>query len=239
MYKNLDEYLNNFYSNVYITKGRLEYYYTQCDDPEYINGNSIIIEELNEEVIYSICELLSCSVNITHIQLPLNDKITGHLDEELSLIAYEPQNTTINTGVEYELVTSDNFEIYLELTNKLQTQEYGKVYKSNADLNYFKQSKYKMVLVKYNGVYVGEFMYIPSLAIVESIIILKEFQRKGIMRSCLELFATTEKKILYLTCDDSSCGFYRKINTKFIDSKKVTNLYGNNIELQMYLSLSI
>lgn len=239
MYKKLDKYLYNFYSNVYTTEVEPGYYYTQCDDPEYINGNSIIIEELNEDVIYSICKLMSSSVNITHIQLPLNDKIEGDFDEELSLIAYEPQNIYINSEIEYEFVTSDNFDVYSELTNRLQTQEYGKVYKRNADLNYFNQNKYKMALVKCEGIYVGEFMYIPSLAIVESIIILKEFQRKGIMRSCLELFAIAENKVLYLTCDDDSRGFYKKINSKFIDSKKVTNLYGTNVELQMYLSLSI
>lgn len=239
MFNNILDYQKLYFQKLYDVNEFECGFFTQCNDLEYINGNSIIVTEVTSETVASVCHLLSFCPNIVKVQFP-----TGILDiydelDCLRLIEYKHKGTEMSGDIDIELVTTNNYSHYIDLSNKLQVQEYDAIYKEDSNKNYLEQSDYQMYMVKYKGKYVGEFIYIESLQAVESIIILSEYQRRGIMRSCFELITIRLATTIYLSADNSSIKFYDKLDVKIIDELTVNNIYGNSRNLLMYLTLNI
>lgn len=235
MYKNFIEYQRQYFEHLFDTTVMDYGYFTQSADAEYINGNSIIIHTETEDVISSVCGLLACGIHTTKIQLPQSLVEFGDEQDCLYLVKYQHQNQRLNSAVTIELVDDNNYQQYIEISNKLQTQEYGSLYKTNENANYLQQDKYQMYIIKFLDVPVGEFCYIPQMQAVESLIIDQQYKHQGIGTAVLELI-TGEVQFVYLSADNSSIAFYQKINSQIIDSYPVNNLYGSSYGLLMYIN---
>lgn len=237
MFKSIEEYQKQYFEIVFDSQ-RFDYgYYSVCCDQEYINGNSIIIEKNDQFLISSIMLLLNKISTIKRIQLP-GDVAEVPVDHEsIALVKYVSNGMKVNGHVSYCLVTKDNYQNFLKVSNKLQKQEYGETYKTEFNNSYFKQQDYKFYMIMFDDIIVGEFMYIPSMNSIESIMILEEYRNRGIGRSVLELFSKLEGTEIYLSADNSSIGFYEKIGAQIVDKKQVVNLYGNSRNLIGYLSM--
>lgn len=238
MYKNLIEYQYQYFSKLYQQVDLDFGYITQSDDLEYINSNSIIVTEVRDDVLTSVCSLLATNIHTTKIQMPAHLIEFGDEEDSLYLIKYQAQDFDVNADVEFVAVTASNFSEYIELSNQLQIQEYGKLYKVEANNNYLEQNDYQMFMIKYKNQFIGEFTYINELKAVEALIVLKAYQRQGIGRVTLELVAKSMGE-LYLSADNSSIEFYRAIGAEVIDQYDVTNIYGNSRTLLTYLILCI
>lgn len=238
MYNSVIEYQHAYFKKLFdLTE--LEFgYFTQSDDLEYINSNSIIVTEVTGDVVASVCSLLATDVYTTKIQFPRDVIEFGDEDDTLYLIKYDVKRISVDDKLSLELVTAENYQQFIELSSKLQVQEYGQPYKQNTNQAYLNQASYQMYMIKYGDCYVGELIYIEELRAVESIIIDRDYQRMGIGHQTLEVLAA-KNGALYLSADLSSIGFYRKIDGSIIDSYLVKNLYGNARNLLMYISLCI
>ncbi len=239
MFKNYIEYQQAYFTQLYDVTSVDFGYFTQSADGDYINANSITVTEVTDDFVASVCSLLATNIHTTKLQLPTGIIEYGDERDNLSLIKYQNIGRELDNQVTIELVTIDNYSQFTELSNQLQTQEYGTPYKVNTNNQYLDQSKYQMYIICYKHEYIGEFTYIPSLSSVESIILLKDYQRRGIMTNCLELITTKLSSQIYLSADNSSIGFYQKIDCQIIDQYPVVNLYGNSRNILMYLSLCI
>ncbi|WOO87637.1 hypothetical protein RZE82_01460 [Mollicutes bacterium LVI A0039] len=233
------EYQRQYFTKLYNVTNFASGYYTTSNDPEYFNANSIIGVEKSATLSSDIYELLAQGVETAKIQVPSG--VLNFADEydQISLISYEYQQSPISDEIEIHLVTEQNYLEYLKLSCALQVQEYGKEYKQDANATYLNQQQYQMYIINYQGINVGEFTYIPQLQAVESIIILSEYQRQGVMSQCFEVITKQLSPKIFMSSDKSSIGFYQKLNCQIIDSIDVNYLYGNNRNLLMYLSLSI
>lgn len=235
MYRSFIEYQQQYFSILFETTEFEGGYFTQSQDNEYINGNSIIVTDTTETTIESLCQLLATGIHTTKIQLPRD--FVEYSDEKdcLYLVKYTNQNHQINTEITIELVDSNNYQQFLELSSQLQMQEYGSLYKEYENSIYLQQDNYEMYIVKYQGMAIGEFCYMPQLYAIESLIISQDFQRRGIGSTVIELASALFGPI-YLSADNSSVNFYRKINCEIVDSYEVNNLYGSSYALLMYLN---
>lgn len=238
MYKKLIEYQKDYFDLLFDVTELDFGYFTQSADLEYINSNSIIVTEVTDDSVASVCSLLATNIHTTKIQFPRKLIDFGDEDDTLYLVEYTHQNKPIRTDVSIELVTEQNYQQFIELSNKLQVQEYGELYKQQANADYLNQNQYQLYVVKVGDELVGEFIYIPQLFALESIIILKQYQRQGVASSSLELI-TNQNKVVYLSADNSSIKFYERINAKIIDCYEVKNLYGSSRNILMYISLCI
>lgn len=238
MYKNLIEYQKAYFSKLFDLTEVDFGYFTASDDLEYINSNSTIVTEVTDDAVASVCALLATNLHTTKIQFPREVVNFGDEDDVLYLIEYSNQQRELVSGVSFELVTEENYQQFKQVSSRLQCQEYGEEYKPLTNERYLNQDDYQMYLVKYNGEYVGEFIYINELKAVESIIIASAYQRRGIATTILELMSASFGPV-YLSADTSSIKFYKQINGKVIDVYPVKNLYGNSRNLLMYISLCI
>lgn len=237
MFKSIDEYQKKYFKVVF-RANKFDYgYYSQCNDQEYINGNSVIINKGDEFLVSSIMLLLNEITTVKRIQIPSELIQVPISNEMVALIKYVATNSQINNQVNYRLVTEHNFTAFLEVSNKLQVQEYGDLYKLEFNDVYLKQQDYQLYAIEYQDIIVGEFMYIPSLKSIESIMLLDQYRNQGIGKTVLELFSKLENTEIYLSADDSSIGFYEKIGAQIVDKKQVVNLYGNSRNLIGYLSM--
>lgn len=239
MFKNILDYQHQYFQKLYNTNEFKGGFFTESNDLEYINGNSIIVTEVTSETVASVCHLLTFCPNIVKVQFP-----TGVIDvydelDCLRLIEYKHNGSELSVEIDIELVTKDNYSQFISLSNQLQIQEYDAIYKKDANENYLSQAEYQMYMVKYKDKYVGEFIYVEKLQAVESIIILSEYQRRGIMRNCFELITTRLAPTIYLSADNSSIEFYNKLDVKVLDELTVNNIYGNSRNVLMYLTLGI
>lgn len=237
MFKSIDDYQKQYFDTVFKAQPFDYGYYSESSDVEFINGNSIIIEKNDQFLIYSIMLLLNQVTTIKRIQLPFNMSEIPVSGELIALVKYKSRGIETINDVEYIQVTKNNFTLFLDVSSILQNQEYGDLYKSNFNNSYFEQNNYLFYMIKYQGNIVGEFMYIPSLKSIESIMILEKYRKQGIGSSVLEQFSKYENTEIFLSADDSSIGFYEKINAEIIDEKSVINLYGNSRNLIGYLSM--
>lgn len=239
MYNSVLEYQKQYLKQLHTLCDFEGGYYTQGQDLEYFDANMIVIDNRKMSSLTNTLELLADSLYTTKIQI--TDGLLDSYDasDTISLIKYQHLGNEINLKLEIELVTFDNYSEYLKLSNALQIQEFGREYKSIANEAYLEQTNYQMYLIKYNQTYVGEFTYIPSLYAIESIIILSDYQRLGIMTNCFELITSVLNQTVFMSADNSSIGFYSKIDCQVIDKVAVNYLYGNTRNLLMYLSLSI
>lgn len=235
MFNNVIEYQRAYFNYLYDVTEFNGGFLTTSQDLEYINANSIIGVEAAENIVASICILLANNIYTTKVQLPstlipFEDDI-----ETLYLLRYKHRQQIGLPDIELVLVDSSNFAKFKILTEQLQIQEYGKEYKANATNQILNQTNYHQYMIKFKGEFIGEFIYIPELFSIESLIIDKRYQRKGIGTKVLELMA--QNYDLYLSTDNSSIEFYQKINAQIIDQTTVANLYGSPQNLLMYLSL--
>lgn len=235
MYNNIIEYQKKYLSKLFDTVETDFGYFTQSTDLEYINSNSIIVTEVTADTVASVCALLVSNIHTTKIQFPRLSLEFGDEDDCLYLIKYDNQKLSINPKVSIEVVDSTNYDSFIKLSNELQIQEYGSLYKSDANSEYLNQSVYKMYMVKVEDAYVGEFIFMEELQAVESIIVSQDYQRQGIGIAILELITAMHGSI-YLSADNSSIGFYKKINSQIIDEYHVRNLYGNARNLLTYIT---
>lgn len=238
MYNNLIEYQQRYFSALY-NMTDLEFgYVTQSPDLEYINANSIIVTEVIDDVITSVCSLLATNIHTTKIQIPRGVISVGDEEERLYLVRYQSVASVSDKQLEIIGVDQSNYSKYLELSNQLQIQEYGKVYKTTANQWYLDQDRYQMYMISYQGQVVGEFIFIQQLQAIESLIILEQYQRQGIGHQALKL-ASKQFGPIYLSADNSSIDFYQAIGAEIIDHCDVTYIYGNSRNLLMYLSFCI
>ncbi len=236
MYNNVLEYqkqiLNCMHNTIEFEGG----YFTNSDDLEYINSNSIIGVEATKDIVASICVLLANDIYTTKIQLPTAVHSFGDELDTLYLIAIDSKLKLLE-NVTIKQVTENNYHQFLELSTKLQIQEYGSVYKQVANENLLEQNQYQQYIIEYNNQPVGEFVYIPRLKALESLIILEQYQKLGIGTSALELIRMQTDGPLFVSSDNSSIDFYRNLNCTIVDNQDVTNLYGTPRNLLVYLSL--
>lgn len=239
MFNKILEYQYSYFKELFDTTDLEFGFFTNSDDQMFINGNSIIVTEAKDDILASVCLLLSQINSICKVQLPEGIIDVYDERENLYLIEYRNQSKQVSDKVQIELVTSENFQQFLTVSRELQIQEFDSVYKEHFNQRYLNQSNYQMYLIIYEQKVVGEFIYIPCLAAVESIIITSKYQRRGIMSECLELITSTLNNKIYLSADNSAIDFYYKVNAQIIDQMVVNNLYGNSRNLQMFISLSI
>lgn len=238
MYKTLIEYQTDYFNQLYDVTEVDFGYFSQSEDLDYINSNSIIVTEVTDDAVASVCALLATGIYTTKAQFPRQLIEFGDEDDSLYLIEYTNQSREIKADLTIELVTVENYHQFLELSAELQIQEYGELYKQHANATYLNQNRYQLYVVKLGSQLVGEFIYIPTLKAVESLIILKQYQRLGVASSALEL-VTKQFGTIYLSADSSSIRFYERINGQIIDRYDVRNLYGNSRNILMYINLCI
>ncbi len=235
MFNNVIEYQKQYFKCLYNVTKFEGGYLTSSEDLEYINANSIIGVEATSDLVASICILLAADIHTCRVQLPASIVPFDEDMDCLYLVNYEHQNLNCIPKIEIIEVTDQNFEQFKTLSYTLQCQEYGKEYKKITNDNLLQQNKYCQFMIKYNDVLVGEFIYIPQLSSLESLIIDKKFQGKKIGTAVLEQMS--KQTSIYLSADNSSIGFYKKINSRILDETSIVNLYGNSRNLIMYLSL--
>lgn len=236
MYKNVLEYQKQILSCMHDTVEFEGGYFTNSDDLEYINSNSIIGVEATSDIVASICVLLANDIYTMKIQLPKAIQDFGDELDTIYLVAID-QMLKVNDDVTIKLVDKTNFDQFIEISNKLQIQEYGSVYKQHANDQLLNGNDYLQYIIEYKHQPVGEFVYIPHLNALESLIILNEYQKLGIGTSVLELIKSAKNIELFVSADNSSIEFYKKLNCTIIDQLEVVNLYGTPRNLLMYLSL--
>lgn len=236
MYNNVLQYQKAYFSLLFDGGEFDNGFYTIHCDKQYINGNSIVIDSASEDLFPKLYLLLNAIPTIIKLQFPVD--IIEMYDErdELFLIEYQHQRRKRRDDVDIELVTEKNYKQYINLSSNLQVQEFGELYKSQFDSQYLNQDNYQMYMIKSSAGYIGEFIYMPNLKSVESIIVAKDYQRQGIMSTVLELL-TANGQGIYLSADNCSIGFYKKVGATIIDSLQVNNIYGTSHNLIMYLSL--
>lgn len=239
MFNSVLDYQQQYFKTIFNFHRFSHGYYTQSQDLEYINSNTIVVGDDSAEALYEVCSLLTERVYACKIQLPQISVVPADELDTISLIKYTKTGMEIDPVIGITLVDEMNYVTYNNLSKQLQIQEYGKEYKKMHNNDYLNQTTYQLYLIKYGDECVGEFMYIPSLNAVEEIIILSKYQRLGIMRNCLELISKDLSETIFLSADRSSIGFYQRINCQIIDQIDVLYLYGSPRNLLMYLSLSI
>lgn len=212
-------------------------YYTMSSDIEYLNSNSIICEEATEDAVASICMLLANGLESAKIQLPCNNIISSDYTDTLYLLQI---NSVISNNREVELIKVDNANInqFIKLSNSLQIQEYGKIYKQNFNNSILNNRNIVHYMIKYKEQLVGEFVYLKQLNAIENLIILKKYHKLGIGRATLNELIFKYNSIM-LSADNSSIDYYKQFDYKLIDSQSVDFLYGNKRTLLMYLTLCI
>lgn len=212
-------------------------YYTSCDDPEFYFGNTIFCNQFSQQVIDSLLNLLVSGVNVCEIQFEKANLSFSDEHSNLYLLQAKDMMEKTNYDIEIQLVTAKNHHQFTKLSNILQIEEYGRLFKENIIKDCLKNKDVQFWMISKNGVPVGEFEYFPQLNTVESIVIAKKYRNQGIGSQLLSLISTQIAQNYYLSADDDSLNFYQKNNFVVLDEKPVSHLYGNLKNLIMFLSL--
>lgn len=212
-------------------------YYTSCGDPEFYFGNTIFCSQLSEEVIAKIIELLVQGVNVCEVQFEIENVEFCDDFSTLYLLGYNKMEHSLKNNLTLQKVSYENFECFKQLSEKLQIEEYGKLFKQNTIANCLNLENCEFWMLYKDDIPVGEFEYFPQLKTVESIVIAKEYRKQGIGTDLLHLIGKQITDKYFLSADNDTIEFYQKNNFTIYDQKPVSHLYGNLKNLIMFLSL--
>ncbi len=237
MFNSIFEYQKEVYERMYNMFSFKNGIFTCSTDSEYLNANCLIVNKMTQNLSNDITSIIIENPTIKRIQIPLSAN-TFEANECLYLLKIDELEHK-NLDVSIIEVKQNTYEQYVRVSNSLQFQEYGKLYKENWDKAILKRKKCKQYLIKYKNEFVGEFVFLPDICAIESLIVLKQYQNNKIGSSALSLLIKQQKKSIYLSADNSSIDFYKQINAHILIVQDVKYIYGNSDNLLMQVSMAL
>lgn len=237
MFNTYKEYKQQYLKSVYNLKQYDCGYFTQSKDDEHLIANSVFVDQINEHTLLETYNLAAETGTITRIEIANQYEYADEFNEYFLLEYSNEYKSGLDQKLDIMLVNENNIVQYQKMSDILQKQEYGSIYKSNMISEYLLQEKYQLFIVVYEDQFIGEFIFIPSHNIIESIILLKEFQGNGLGSKLLTLIGTKLTSKYYLSADKQSVSFYEKNKLEIIDSIQISTIYAAPKNMSTYLML--